>query len=160
MMVICRSRIRITFSRCLLSVKVLALLALVSSNGLFKVGKASLFNRTRNVSSHSIRSRNCGECPGSYASSAKWSEQILLLDNGLNALRLQNSTHAFLLICWDTDFPFGNAKKCIPLGFFLASLLQPYTGQYDMFSPSLRLAIMKQQNLFMGLIAIPQTMLY
>ena len=84
---------------------------LASSSGLFKVGKASLFNRRRNVSLHSMLSRNCGECPGSYASSLKCREQILLLDEGSNFLRLQNSTHAFLLRCWAADFPLGNEKK-------------------------------------------------
>ena len=123
-------RIWLTFARCLLVVEVLGLLELASSNGLFKVGKASLFNRRRNASLHSMRSRNCGECPGSYASSVKCHEQILLHDEGLNSLRLQNSIHTFLLRCWAADFPLGNEKKLIPLGFFWLSLLQPYTGQY------------------------------
>ena len=75
------------------------------------MGKASLLNRTRNASLHSICLRNCGECPFSYASSVKCREQILLHDEGLNFLRLQNSTHPFLLCCWATDFPLGNETK-------------------------------------------------
>ena len=104
------------------------MLELASTKG--NVGKASLLNRTRNASLHSICSRNCGECPFSYASSVKCREQILLHDEGLNFLRLQNSTHTFLLCCWATDFPLGNEKKRIPLGFFWLSLFQPYTRQY------------------------------
>ena len=120
--------------RCLLTVESLVLplvVVLGFSNALFNVGNASFFKRTRNFSLNCKRSRNCGEFPGSYASSAKCREHILVHDDGWNAFRLQNSIHAFRLYCWSADFPDGKEKKWVggPIVFWL-SLLQPYTGQY------------------------------
>ena len=79
---------------------------LASSSGLFKVGKASLFNRRRNVSLHSMLSRNCGECPGSYASSLKCREQVFYryLQYGTNkSLEIYEN----LCICTLTDARHG-----------------------------------------------------
>ena len=96
----------------------LVFVILGSINGLFNVGNASLFNCTLNFSLHFIRSKNCGDCPGSKASSGKRSEHILVFDDGLNAFRLQNSIQAFFLYCWFDNLPLGNRKKNALLSSF------------------------------------------
>ena len=108
----------ITLPRCLFSVSfrvflnvAVGILALIV--GFFKVGSASFFKSNLMLSVYPVNWRYCGECAGSHASSAKWSEQILVQDEGFNDLRLQNSIHAFLLRCWSGVLPPGKLKKLI-----------------------------------------------
>ena len=91
---------------------------LASSSGLFKVGKASLFNRRRNVFLHLVLSRNCGECPGSYTSSVKCGEQILLLYEGSNFLCLQIQPMLFFCVVEPQIFRSETKRNLFHLDFF------------------------------------------
>ena len=113
----CWLRIWLTFARCLLVVEILGLLELASRNGLFKVGKASLFNRIRNASLHSMRSI------------VRVFAEMLRADSTVR-WRIELFTFAEFNSYLSSAFPLRNEKKLIPLGFFWLSLLQPYTGHY------------------------------
>jgi hypothetical protein len=126
-----------TFWRCLFSVCLLILFDFDDADtletlglavGLSSVGKALGFKRKLVFSVYPMLSRNWGECWGSYDSSAKWNEQILVQSEGLNAFRLQNSSQAALPLFCSVFLPQGERKKFTFLFVFSwLSLLQPYT---------------------------------
>ena len=99
--------------------------------GLSSVGKVLGFKRKLVFSVYPMLSKNWGEREGSYASSAKWIEQILVQGEGLNAFRLQISTQAALRLFCSGVLPQGKRKELTFLFVFSSPpLLQPHTGQY------------------------------